>query len=205
MLRPLLRFVAGYTAQLAYTAKLARALGVANRTVDDYLYLLENMYLLERLPSFTGDFAKREIVGKPKFHLRDSGIACALLNLDAPALDADPVRRGHLLETFVLQELRRQASGSERPYRFSHYRTKRGVEVDIVVEGHSGDALAGVEVKASATLRQEHFKGLRKLRDKLGDSFAGGVVLHEGEHCLPYGDRLYGVPLRRLWDAAATG
>ena len=69
-----------------------------------------------------------------------------------------------------------------------HYRDKDKVEVDIVIE--RGNALAGVEVKAGATVRGDDFKGLRKLARTAGNQFAGGVVLYDGELPLSFGDGL---------------
>ena len=51
----------------------------------------------------------------PKLHVGDTGVACALLGLDAKALQADREALGPLLETFVLQELKRQASWRPLP------------------------------------------------------------------------------------------
>ena len=81
---------------------------------------------------------------------------------------------------------------------FHHFRDKDGVEVDIVIE-RGATAVAGVEVKASGTVRSGDFRGLRKLRGVLGDRFASGVVLYDGEATVPFGNRLYGVPVRRLF------
>ena len=106
-------------------------------------------------------------------------------------------RRGQLLETFVFQELWRQASWHDVRMSFHHFRDKDGKEVDIVIErGTAG--LAGVEVKASGTVRPADFRGLRKLQGALGDRFAGGVVLYDGEAIVPFGERLHAVPVRRL-------
>ena len=67
-----------------------------------------------------------------------------------------------------------------------------------------GAGVAGVEVRASGTVRPADFRGLRKLQGALGDRFAGGVVLYDGEATVPFGDRLYGVPLRRLLEGRET-
>ena len=123
--------------------------------------------------------------------------------MDAGALAGDRPRLGQLLETFVFQELRRQASWHDEPFAFFHYRDKDGAEVDIVVEQGAG-ALAGVEVKAGATVRSADFRGLRKLESAAGKRFAGGVVLYDGETGASFGDGLHAVPLRTLWEAAAT-
>ena len=79
-------------------------------------------------------------------------------------------------------------------------RDKDGAEVDIVVELGSR-SVAGVEVKAAATVTQSDFRGLRKLASAAGDRFARGVVLYDGEASMRFGDRLHAVPIRRLWEA----
>ena len=104
-----------------------------------------------------------------------------------------------MLETFVFQELRRQSTARDEPITFSHYRDKDGVEVDIVAE-QGPNAVAGVEVKASATVTAADFRGLRKLKEVSGKRFAGGVVLYDGETSAGFGDGLYAVPVRQLWE-----
>ncbi|HUE90095.1 MAG TPA: DUF4143 domain-containing protein [Vicinamibacterales bacterium] len=108
-------------------------------------------------------------------------------------------RLGPLLETFVLQELRRQVSWYPDPVDFFHYRTVTDFEVDIVLERGSV-AVAGVEVKAAASVTDADFRGLRKLRDAAGRQFAGGVVLYDGASAVRFGDTLFAVPMRVLWE-----
>lgn len=188
---------AGQNARMFNVSDLAAPFEVSRPTIRDYLTLLERVFLLERLPAWHSNRLTR-LVKRPKLHLGDTGVASALLGLDAPALAYDRVLLGQLLETFVLQELRRQASWHDARMSFHHFRDKDGAEVDIVIE-RGATAVAGVEVKASGTVRSGDFRGLRKLRGVLGDRFASGVVLYDGEATVPFGDRLYGVPVRRLW------
>lgn len=61
-------------------------------------------------------------------------------------------------------------------------------------------AVAGVEVKAGATVRTSDFRGLRKLRKITGESFANGVVIYDGETTVSFGERPYAVPVRQLWE-----
>jgi hypothetical protein len=72
-------------------------------------------------------------------------------------------------------------------------------EVDIVIE-RGARLLAGVEVKAAATVTAADFRGLRKLKEAAGKRFAGGVVLYDGETSASFGDGLHAVPLRALWE-----
>ena len=87
----------------------------------------------------------------------------------------------------------------EEPVCRPPYRDKDQAEVDIVIE-RGALAVAGVEVKAAATVTRTDFRGLRRLKNAAGDRFAGGVVLYDGETCASFGDGLYAVPLRTLWE-----
>jgi predicted AAA+ superfamily ATPase len=123
-------------------------------------------------------------VKTPKVHLGDTGLACALLGVSGAALAADRPLLGQLLETFVFQELRRQASWYAEPLTFWHYRDRDGVEVDIVIEA-GAHAVAGVEVKAGATpLRQDSCRldltTSRGRRGEIGDGVQRGVSESNG-------------------------
>jgi len=194
----LLVLAASHTATLLNVADLAAPFELTRQTIHDYVTLLERVFLLERLPAWQTNRLSR-MVKRPKLHMGDTGVACALLGIDAAALDQDRAALGPMLESFVLQELRRQASWRPIPVEFFHFRDRDDFEVDIVLEqGHA--AVAGVEVKAAATVTQGDLRGLRKLRDAAGKRFAAGVVLYEGSATILFGDGLFAVPLRALWE-----
>jgi predicted AAA+ superfamily ATPase len=196
----LLGAAASQTARLLNVSELAAPFSVSRPTIADYMTLLQRVFLVEELPAWHSNSLKR-LIKSPKLHLGDTGLASALLRVDAEALEADRQLLGHLTETFVFQELRRQASWHEDPLSFYHFRDKDGVEVDIVIE-RGPRAVAGVEVKASATVRASDFNGIRKLKTAAGRSFAGGVVLYDGEIAASFGDGLFAVPIRSLWETA---
>lgn len=100
-----------------------------------------------------------------------------------------------------VQELRRQASADDSPANFFHFRDKDGLEVDVVIE-RGIQAVAGVEVKAAASVTAADFRGLRKLKEAAGKRFAGDVVLYDGEVCAGFGEGLHAVPLGALWGDA---
>ena len=193
----LLAVAATQTAQLFNVSRLAGPFQLSLPTIGDYIALLERVYLLERLPPWHSNRGKR-LVKTPKLHIGDTGLACALLGATAPSLLADRSLLGQLLETFVFQELRRQATWYGGPVEFFHYRDKDQIEVDIVME--SGNRVAGVEVKAGATVTGSDFRGLRRLKDACGERFAAGVVLYDGETSVSFGDGLHAVPMRLLWE-----
>jgi predicted AAA+ superfamily ATPase len=128
--------------------------------------------------------------------LSDTGLASALLGINSQNLWQDKTLLGQLLETFVYQELRKHADWYDDELRFYHYRDKDKVEVDIIIE--RGQQLAGIEIKAAATITQGDFKGLNKLKDVSGKQFAAGLVFYDGDSILPFGERLFAVPLSIL-------
>jgi len=171
----LLTLAASHTATLLNVADLAAPFELTRQTIHDYMTLLERVFLLERLPAWHTNRLSR-MVKRPKLHMGDTGVACSLLGMDAAALDKDRAALGPMLETFVLAELRRQASWGPSPVDFFHFRDRDDFEVDVVLEqGHA--AVAGVEVKAAASVTAGDLRGLRKLRDAAGKRFAAGVVL----------------------------
>jgi len=200
ILSRLLTLAAAQTAQLLSVNELSSSFQISRNTVESYLALLARMFLLEKLPAWHSNRKKR-LIKTPKLHIGDTGVACALLNLNAASLASDAARFGHMLETFAFQELRRQAGAHPSPHRFFHYREKDGKEVDIVVE-RDAFALAGVEIKAAATVGERDFRALRRLKAAAGRHFAAGALLYRGARVLSFGDGLYAVPLRALWDAA---
>jgi uncharacterized protein len=196
----LLALAAAQTGCLVNVTDLAGPFQLSRPTIGDYVALLERIFLIERLPPWHSNRLSR-LVKTPKLHVSDTGLACALLGMDASSLDRDRQMLGRMLETFVFQELRRQASWHEAPTAFYHFRDRDGAEVDIVLE-RGAQAVAGVEVKASATVTAADFGGLRKLRDAAGARFAAGVVLYDGETSAAFGDALFAVPMRTLWGIA---
>jgi predicted AAA+ superfamily ATPase len=194
----LLALAAGQTARLLNVTDLAGPFQLSRPTIRDYVTLLEQVFLVEELPPWHSNRLSR-LVKTPKLHLGDTGVAATLLGLDAVALYEDRAALGQLLETFVYQELRRQANGHADEFRFHHFRDKDGYEVDVVLE-RVGTHVAGIEVKAAATVTAADFRGMRKLASAAGRRFAAGVVLYDGETSASFGEGLYAVPIRTLWE-----
>lgn len=193
----LLELAAGQTARMLNVSDLAAPFQVSRPTIRDYITLLARVFLLEELPPWHSNRLKR-LVKSPKLHIVDTGVACALLGFDAESLYEDRERLGQLFETFVYQELRRQASWLDDDLRFHHFRDRDGTEVDLVIE-HGARAIVGVEAKASATVTSADFRGMRMLAKAAGKRFAAGVIVYDGEHCVGFGDKLRAVPVSMLW------
>lgn len=200
-LADLLGYVAGQTGQLLNVTAAAEKIGVSRPTAEAHVRLLEDLFLIVRLPAW-GKTLRSRVNAKPKVHVVDSGLAARLLRLTPDRLTGiDPTSLtdfGHSLETFVVGELRKQASWLDEPVALGHWRTSDGAEVDLVVEYDDGRVVA-FEVKASERAPGKDFRGLAQLRDLLGARFIGGIVLTTGSRSYTYEDRLHGMPIDRLW------
>jgi predicted AAA+ superfamily ATPase len=193
----LLQVLAHYSGQLTNFTEIGGRVGFDDKTTRKYIEILEQLYLVRRVEPWFRNQLKR-LVKTPKLHFLDSGLLAALLAVTPERIRLDRTIFGRLLETFVFTELMKQIAWTGNACALYHYRDKDQDEVDFVVEDDSG-AVAGIEVKASATVNSGDFKGLRKLADACGASFRAGFVLYDGERRVPFGDRLFAAPLACLW------
>lgn len=201
MLPALANKLAGQTAQVLNITAAAAGVGLDRATADSYVRLLEAVFLLYRLPAWGTTLTARSSAS-PKIHVVDSGVAARLLRLTPAKLSertpAALTEFGHLLETFVVGELLKQASWIDDVTVTGHWRTHDNDEVDLVVERDDG-AIVGIEVKAASRVPGDEMRGLRKLREATKDAFLAGVVLYLGERSYTYEDRLHVIPVDRLW------
>ena len=185
------------SAQLIIYSHIANDLQISVPTAQRYLKTMEQIYLIRFLPAWHRNKLKR-LVRTPKLHFLDSGLLAAISKVTSHRLRNDRSLLGSLFETFVYSELLKHSLRSDYQYDFYHYRDKDKVEVDLVIE-ESSDNLIGIEVKASASVRQDDFKGLKRLKSVTGKAFQRGCVFYFGEKVLSFGDRLQAFPASMLW------
>ena len=193
----LLTLVAARLGGPVAVSDLARTLAMPHSTVSRFLSLLEALFLIHRLPAWSSNRGVR-LAKAPKLYLTDTGLATHLVGQSAEALAAAPDRLGPLLETFVVNELLRQAGWSRPRVRLYQYRTYGGQEVDIVLEAPGGRCV-GVEVKLAATVTARDVAGLRGLAEAAGEVFHRGIVLYTGEQVVPFAANIHALPLSALW------
>lgn len=197
--RRLLEAIASVSGALTSYGGLSRDLGIPASTLRAHTDLLETLFLVRRVASWQPNRLSR-IVKAPKVYVSDTGLLAHLLRVNERGLETDHAALGALFETFVAMELLRQSEWQEEPVKLYHYRDRDGREVDTILERHDG-AVVGIEAKAAASLSPRDFRGLKRLRDELGDRFKAGAVIYTGPNSVSFGDRLSAVPLEALWAA----
>lgn len=201
MLPRLLRQLAARSGQVLNIAGVTQAVGLEKSTAENYIKLLEAVFLIQRLPAWGVTLGSR-VSRHPKLHLVDAGVMAWLLNLTPEKIAlGDPAsltEYGHLVETFAVGEILKQLSWWDGPVSVGHFRTATGDEVDLVVERDDGQVIA-FEIKAGSRLHEGDLRGLRKLKERLGQRLEASVVLYTGEYAYTPGDDIAVVPLDSLW------
>jgi hypothetical protein len=181
-------------------SSIGAPINMPHTTTRKYLDIFEQVFLVRTIQPWSSNTLSR-LIKTPKIHFLDSGLLASLRDLSVQRLKSDRAAFGALLETFVLGELLKLATWSESRFEFFHFRDKDQNEVDIVIEDLRG-RVVGIEVKASATVTARDFRGLEKLAQSCGKSFALGIVLYDHDQLLPFGERLFAAPVSALWGKA---
>ncbi len=192
-----LNVLAQTAGQMCNYSKLGGQVGLDGKTVSRYIGVFEQLYLLKHIDVWARNRLKR-VVKTPKLQFIDSGLLAMLMDVSGKDVHADKGRYGHVLESFVFGELLKHMTTAYSDYRPLYYRDADKFEVDIVIENSAGQ-LVGVEVKASATVKERDLRGLKKLANLAGDQFTAGVLLYDGDETMPLGNNLWAAPLSTLW------
>jgi len=191
------RLLAEHSGQLVNYSAFGAGIAVTYKTSQRYVGLLEQLFLVATLPPWYTNAIKR-VIKTPKLHFLDPGVLAVSRGLGLARAKADRSIFGPLLESFVFAELMKLMAWSAFHLTPFHFRDQEGHEADIVLERDDG-AIAGIEVKASATVKADDFSGLKKLAGAAKKRFAFGVVLYDGGTVVPFGEKLTAAPISCLW------
>jgi uncharacterized protein len=192
-----LEIAARFAGQLINLSEIGRSVSLNHKTVDHYLRVLEQLYLIQRVqPWFRNELSR--IVKTPKIHFIDSGLLAAMRGYSLKRLRSDRQLVGPLLEGFVYSEFLKQSSWHDERIAIFHYRDRDKLEVDFVLENSAGKVV-GIEVKAATSVTFQDFAGLQRLSIAAGADFVQGILLYNGEHTLSFANNLHAVPLQALW------
>lgn len=194
----LLRAIAINSAGTPTDASLSAAADLDVRTTRSYLDLLDDLRIVHRVPAWHNNRLSR-LVKAPKYYITDTGLAASLAGIDVDGLLRSGDLLGRMVDTFVAAQLRPLGSFGPATYTMSHLRDRGGDhEVDIILENRAGELVA-IEVKAAGRVSSRDARHLAWLRDRMGDRFLNGIVLHTGSSGYPLGDRLIAAPVAALW------
>ncbi len=184
-LHALAPYLAGLSGNLLKYSNIANDLELNDKLVKNYIEILELMFIVRRLPAWLKNPAKRMATRMPKIHFIDTGLACYLLGLRNDEQLLQSQHYGGLLENLIYMECCKQASWAQEDINLYHFRDNRKHEVDIVLERNNAK-LIGIEIKASASVKTQDFKGLATLAEFAGNQFERGILFYTGQEILPF-------------------
>jgi uncharacterized protein len=195
----LFRWLAATSGTPQNISNFGRANDLDNKTVSRYLSELQEMFLVFDVPALV-TIDKREIKA-PRLFVVDPLLASARL-VEGPATPEE----GSIFETFVACELKRLLNVSSTRANLLWWklpdadRKASGAnEVDLVLE-HEDGRIVAIEVKSARESKAEHFNAIRAMRQRYGDRFHRGVVLHCGTQSIRHEESLWAMPFSALWE-----
>lgn len=176
-------------------ADLSRDAGLNAMTLKRYRILFEQLFLIQTIPAWFRQTGRR-FVKAHKLYFNDTYLLAHLWGMQS--LSPDHPWWGRMVENFVFTELIKQRDVSPGNFTIYHYRIHTGEEVDFVLE-LAGQKIVGMEVKSSHNVNAQDFKGLKALQADAGEKFQNGFVLYGGNEIIPFGEKLWAVPITNLF------
>lgn len=184
------RLTALRAAQLLSYSELARDAKVSAGTARNYLEYLRISYQAFLLEPYHANLTSR-VVKSPKVYWTDVGLLRALSGHSGPLT-------GPLFENLVISEVVKWIRTTGSSARASFYRTRSGMEVDLLLETPSG--LMGLEIKNREIVDGSDAGSLRSLAAAAGARWLCGAVVHRGAtiDALDPKHRIWSIPAHRL-------
>ncbi len=186
----LVNILASRSATLLNKAELSRTAGIEQKTLANYLGLLERVYQVGQLLPYSANLGKR-FTRASKIYFTDSGVLCHMLDINSAAELKQSSYYRAVIETYVYSELLKGLSYADRPMGLYHYRTTDRREIDFIVQ--RGDELVAVEVKAAHTVTRRDFVHIEDLHRRI-PGLKYGIVLYQGSEVIPFGGN-FAVPI----------
>ena len=190
--------LASHSASVVESLTLSQAANITSKTAAVYDDLLQRLFVIDLVPAWWTSRLSR-LTQAPKRYVVDPALVPAVLRLDLQGITRNVHLIGGLLDTFVAAQIRAELAVSRTHPTMHHLRDQGGRhEIDLVLEYPLG-RVAGIEIKAAGAVDASDARHLAWLRDKVGDDFIGGVVLHTGPGSFKLGDRLFAAPISTIW------
>lgn len=198
VLNELIKILCSWSGKFLDLSKIGTHFAINRATLEGYVNALEALFLSERIPSWTKTDYQR-IGRRSKIFMTDSGLICSLLKWKYEDVLLDSDRCGKIFESFIYSELSTLVDFSLGEFNLYHYRDRDDHEIDFLIERDDG-AILGIEVKAGSSLGLADFKHLIWFKNKIATNINFvGIVLYTGEHVVPFGANLWGIPIGHIW------
>jgi len=178
-LNAFIRFVklcAGRVGNVLNLSSLANDADISVNTAKSWLSVLEASYIIFLVQPYTHNINRR-LIKSPKLYFYDTGLACALLNIEQESQIENFYMRGNLFENYVFTELVKNRYNKGVPANLYYFRDAKGVEIDCVIE--KPDKHIFIEIKLSETLSSTHLRNIELLQKEFSNT--ENYLIYSGE------------------------
>ncbi len=173
-----LKLCAGRIGSILNISELANEVGVAVNTIKSWLSILEASYIITLLPPYFENSRKR-LIKSPKLYFYDTGLACALLDINEEETLNHDKMRGHLFENMIITDFIKQRFNSGKANDLSFYRDSNGNEIDLLIPNKNN--FTALEIKSSSTYHTDFQKGFKSISETLAPKLTNKVIVYTGD------------------------
>jgi len=175
-------------------SEIARDAGISVDTARRYLEYLRISFQTALLQPYYRNLTS-SVIKTPKLYWTDIGIWRQLTGFKGEMT-------GPLYETMVVGELVKWMRTVQCDGELYFYRTRSGMEVDLLLETPAG--LVGIEVKSRSTVSKNDVRTMQTVAEALGAEWRGGMLLYRGNRIMQIASPdIWAVPSRRLFQPAS--
>jgi len=172
------RLCAGRVGQIFNASALASEVGVSVPTINSWLSILQESYIVFLLEPYHSNINKR-LIKSPKIYFYDTGLASYLLGIDNVAQMARDPLRGNLVENMVIMEMIKHRFNQGVDHNLYFYRDNHQNEVDVIFK--AGSNLLPIEIKSSETFNVDFLKGLSYIKSVFPKNITRQVLIYGGD------------------------
>jgi len=172
-----LHLLAGRVGQIMDHTSLSNDVGVDQKTIKNWLSILESSFIVYKLRPFYSNFGKR-VIKSPKYYFTDTGLLSFLLGIRNPHQVARDPLVGALFENMIVMECLKQRYNRGLPPDFYFFRDSHGNEIDLILP--EGNTLTALEIKSAATYNAKTLDSLKKFKN-MADMEVRPYLVYSGE------------------------
>ncbi len=190
-----LKLCAARVGQLLNINSLANECGISVPTVQTWISILEASYIVFLLQPYHKNYNKR-LIKSPKLYFYDTGVLSSLLGMTTKEQVATHYLRGEIFENMVIADCVKNHYAQGKIPQIFFWRDSNQNEVDLLVE--NGLSLQAYEIKSSATINADFFKGLKKFSQIADISQDRTAVIYGGDINFRTSSGLF-ISWRNMW------
>jgi hypothetical protein len=172
-----LKICATRTGQQINYSSISNDCGIDQKTVLNWLGILEASFIAFRLQPFYNNLGKR-LLQMPKLYFYDTGLCCSLLEIENEKQLVNHPMRGSLTENLIILELLKGRFNKGLRSNLYYWRDRTGNEIDLLLDQSHG--AIPVEIKSSSTFTEDFLKGIQYWK-KLNPSVKDGYLVYTGK------------------------